>query len=118
MTLGGKRSSLRLGPGLTWQILGREEKRAKTRGFLVVDRLYSAPFGLLVVKPYKTMAALPSNVHVSSHPCLKAKVSQLRSKSASAREIKCLVHEIALILGCEALAFSLQTKSSGTVSLC
>lgn len=60
---------------------------------------------------------LPSNVHVSQHPCLRAKLSQLRSKSANARETKALVHEIALILGCEALASGLQTSSSGTVSL-
>lgn len=61
-------------------------------------------------------AAIPSNVHVSQHPCLRPKLSQLRSKTANARETKALVHEIALILGCEALASSLQTSSSGTVS--
>ena len=60
---------------------------------------------------------LPSNVHVSNHPCLRAKLSQLRSKAATARETKSLVHEIALIVGCEALAHSLQTSASGTVSL-
>ena len=61
--------------------------------------------------------ALPSNVHVSNHPCLRAKLSQLRSKAANARETKALVHEIALIVGCEALASGLHTTSSGTVSL-
>lgn len=50
------------------------------------------------------MASLPSNVHVSNHPCLQAKLSQLRSKSVSARETKSLIHEISLILSCEALA--------------
>ena len=59
---------------------------------------------------------LPDNVHVSHHPCLRAKLSQLRSKTVNARETKALVHDITLILGCEALASSLQTKESGTVS--
>lgn len=59
---------------------------------------------------------LPPNVHLSKHPCLIAKLSQLRSNTASARETKALVHEIALILGCEALATALTTTSSGTVS--
>jgi uracil phosphoribosyltransferase len=62
-------------------------------------------------------AVIPSNIHVSQHPCLRAKLSQLRSKTTKARETKALVHEIALIVGCEALASSLQTISSGTVSL-
>lgn len=61
-------------------------------------------------------SSLPANVHVSSHPCLRAKLSQLRSRHANARETKVLVHEIALIVGCEALAKSLQTTASGTVS--
>lgn len=60
---------------------------------------------------------LPQNVHVSNHPCLRAKLSHLRSKTANARETKTLVHEIALILSCEALATSLRTTESGTVSL-
>lgn len=51
-----------------------------------------------------TAADLPSNVHVSTHPCLQAKLSQLRSASANAREVKALIHEISTILGCEALA--------------
>lgn len=63
------------------------------------------------------MAALPSNVHVSSHPCLRAKLSQLRSKSTTARETKQLVHDIALMVGYEALASGLTVTSSGTVSL-
>jgi uracil phosphoribosyltransferase len=50
------------------------------------------------------MSNLPSNVHISRHPCLRAKLSQLRSKSTNARETKELVHEISLILGTEALA--------------
>ena len=50
---------------------------------------------------------LPANVHVSNHPCLQAKLSQLRSKDATPREVKALVHEISLILGCNALGQAL-----------
>ncbi|KAJ6113596.1 hypothetical protein N7523_006913 [Penicillium sp. IBT 18751x] len=56
---------------------------------------------------------LPSNVHVSSHPCLQAKLSQLRSQSTSPRETRDLVHEIASILGVEAFAKGLKLKSTG-----
>ncbi|KAB8069328.1 uracil phosphoribosyltransferase furA [Aspergillus leporis] len=58
--------------------------------------------------------SLPSNVHISSHPCLQAKLSQLRSKSASTRETRGLVHEIATILGVEAFATVLKTTKRGT----
>ncbi|KAJ4323376.1 hypothetical protein N0V84_004380 [Fusarium piperis] len=54
------------------------------------------------------MSSLPSNVHVSQHPCLRAKLSQIRSKSISPREVKSLIHEISLIVSCEALASSLE----------
>ncbi|KAL8916892.1 MAG: hypothetical protein Q9208_008294 [Pyrenodesmia sp. 3 TL-2023] len=57
---------------------------------------------------------MASNIHISTHPCLRAKLSQLRSKDANARETKDLVHEIALIVACEALASGLQAVSSGT----
>ncbi|KAJ3951971.1 hypothetical protein N0V92_011598 [Colletotrichum tropicale] len=50
--------------------------------------------------------SLPSNVHVSRHPCLRAKLSQLRSKSTAAKDVKTLVHEIGLIVATEALAAS------------
>lgn len=60
---------------------------------------------------------LPASVHVSSHPCLQAKLSQLRSKSASTRETRDLVHEIATILGVEAFAAGLKTASRGTVEM-
>ena len=60
---------------------------------------------------------LPFNVHISQHPCVRAKLSQLRSKDCNARETKALVNEIAIIVGCEALATGLQTIQSGTVSL-
>ncbi|KAI0880782.1 PRTase-like protein [Annulohypoxylon maeteangense] len=51
--------------------------------------------------------SLPSNVHVSKHPCLRAKLSRLRSKRTESREVKSLINEIALILGCEALGSAL-----------
>ncbi|KAI0156694.1 PRTase-like protein [Hypoxylon sp. FL1284] len=51
--------------------------------------------------------SLPSNVHVSRHPCLMAKLSRLRSKGTESREVKSLVNDISTILGCEALATAL-----------
>lgn len=61
-------------------------------------------------------SSLPHNVHVSKHPCLRAKLSQLRAATTKARETRTLVHEIALILGTEALASGLEVESaSGTV---
>ncbi|KAI2642477.1 uracil phosphoribosyltransferase-domain-containing protein [Xylaria nigripes] len=51
--------------------------------------------------------SLPSNVHVSRHPCLLSKLSRLRSKDTDSREVKSLVHEISLIIGCEAFAAAL-----------
>lgn len=59
---------------------------------------------------------LPANVHRSTHPCLQAKLSQLRAATSNARETKALVHEIALIVGCEALAAGLSTTSGSKVS--
>jgi uracil phosphoribosyltransferase len=49
------------------------------------------------------MASL-SNVHVSQHPSVLAKLSQLRSKSASSKDVKALIHEISLVISTEALA--------------
>ncbi|ORY17111.1 uracil phosphoribosyltransferase-domain-containing protein [Clohesyomyces aquaticus] len=57
---------------------------------------------------------LPSNAHVSTHPCLQAKLSQLRSASTSSRDVQSLVHEIALMVGYEALASGLASKQDGT----
>jgi uracil phosphoribosyltransferase len=59
---------------------------------------------------------LPPNVHLSTHPCLQSKLSQLRQSTANARETKALVHEITLIVGCEATAAGLSTKKGTTVS--
>ena len=60
--------------------------------------------------------SLPSNIHVSAHPCLLAKLSLLRSSDTNARDTKSLVHEISLLLASEALSSNLTTKPSGTVS--
>ncbi|KAJ4854172.1 uracil phosphoribosyltransferase domain-containing protein [Trichoderma breve] len=54
------------------------------------------------------MANLPSNVHVSQHPSLLAKLSQLRSQSASPRDVKSLIHEISLIIACEAISSAIK----------
>jgi uracil phosphoribosyltransferase len=61
------------------------------------------------------MSNLPPNVHVSQHPCLLAKLSQLRSKGTAARDVKGLIHDITLIVGCEALAKGLTSVSGPTV---
>ncbi|KAK3302306.1 uracil phosphoribosyltransferase-domain-containing protein [Chaetomium strumarium] len=60
------------------------------------------------------MSNLPPNVHVSQHPCLLAKLSQLRSKGTAARDVKALIHDITLIVGCEALAKGLTSVSGPT----
>lgn len=69
----------------------------------------------IYLKSIHTAMSLPHNVHVSTHPCLQAKLSQLRSKSTSTRETRDLVHEIATILGVEAFAAGLRTTRRGTV---
>ncbi|KAI9667289.1 MAG: hypothetical protein M1821_000103 [Bathelium mastoideum] len=58
-------------------------------------------------------ADLPPNVHLSTHPCLRAKLSQLRSHRTNARETKLLIHEVATIVACEALAQSLEVVPDG-----
>ncbi|KAL2856984.1 uracil phosphoribosyltransferase-domain-containing protein [Aspergillus pseudodeflectus] len=55
-----------------------------------------------------------ANVHVSSHPLLQAKLSQLRSSSTTTRETRSLVHEIATILGVEAFAGWKSTSTGKT----
>ncbi|BDD55227.1 hypothetical protein MPDQ_005796 [Monascus purpureus] len=59
-------------------------------------------------------SSLAPNIHISSHPCLQAKISQLRSHSANTRETRGLVSEISAILGVEALASGLKATRSGT----
>jgi hypothetical protein len=63
------------------------------------------------------MATLPKNAHVSTHPCLKAKLSLLRSAGTSSRDVQTLVHEIALMVGYEALASGLKTQDGDVVCL-
>ncbi|KAF1345855.1 putative uracil phosphoribosyltransferase [Delphinella strobiligena] len=58
--------------------------------------------------------SLPPNVHISTHPCLHAKLSQLRSATTNARDTKLLVHEIATMIGYEALSHGLSTTQAGT----
>ncbi|KAF2396761.1 PRTase-like protein [Trichodelitschia bisporula] len=58
--------------------------------------------------------ALPTNAHISTHPCVLAKLSQLRSANTPARDVKTLVHEIATLIGSEALAATLTTTVSGS----
>lgn len=60
---------------------------------------------------------LPANVHISPHPCLQVKLSQLREATANSRETKALVHEISLIVACEAFAKGLSTKEGPKVSI-
>ncbi|CEL08891.1 Putative Uracil phosphoribosyltransferase (AFU_orthologue; AFUA_2G16200) [Aspergillus calidoustus] len=55
-----------------------------------------------------------ANVHVSTHPLLQAKLSQLRSSSTTTRETRSLVHEIATILGVEAFAGWKSTSTGKT----
>jgi len=62
------------------------------------------------------MANLPKNAHVSTHPCLQAKLSQLRSTSTPSKDVPTLVHEIATMVGYEALASGLTAKEDGNVS--
>ena len=59
--------------------------------------------------------SLPSNVHVSSHPCLQAKLSLIRSSSTTPRETRGLVHDLANILGVEAFS-GLKVVKTGTVN--
>ncbi|KAF2269198.1 PRTase-like protein [Lojkania enalia] len=57
---------------------------------------------------------LPPNAHVSQHPCLQAKLSQLRSASTTTKDVQNLVHDISLMVGYEALAAGLAPKEEGT----
>lgn len=61
-------------------------------------------------------SAFSNNIHVSQHPCLRAKLSQLRSNATSCKDTNRLINDIAMIIGCEALGASLQVTPSGMVS--
>ncbi|KAH6603550.1 uracil phosphoribosyltransferase [Trichoderma cornu-damae] len=63
------------------------------------------------------MAELPPNVRISQHPSLLAKLSQLRSESASPRDVKSLIHEISLILSCEAISSAIKTATQDQTPL-
>ncbi|KAF3901686.1 hypothetical protein ABW21_db0209814 [Orbilia brochopaga] len=54
-----------------------------------------------------------SNIHVSNHPCVKAKLSQLRADTAGPRETKALIHEISTLLAADALASCLTVRDAG-----
>ncbi|KAF2126384.1 uracil phosphoribosyltransferas-like protein [Dothidotthia symphoricarpi CBS 119687] len=58
--------------------------------------------------------SLPKNAHVSTHPCVQAKLSQLRSVKTGSRDAQTLVHELALMVGYEALGAGLKAKDDGT----
>ncbi|KAI5250505.1 uracil phosphoribosyltransferase-like protein [Aureobasidium subglaciale] len=60
------------------------------------------------------MSSLPSNVHVAQHPCVRAKISQLRSQQTGARDATRLIHEISSMLGYEALGSALKPTHQGT----
>ncbi|KAH0161267.1 uracil phosphoribosyltransferas-like protein, partial [Aureobasidium melanogenum] len=60
------------------------------------------------------MSSLPSSVHVAQHPCLRAKVSRLRSQQTGARDAKRLIHDISTMLGYEALGSALKSRQQGT----
>jgi len=55
-------------------------------------------------------------IHISTHPCVRAKLSKLRSSSTSPRETRELVHEIATLLAAEALSEKTLSVVSGEAS--
>jgi len=63
------------------------------------------------------MSPLPANVTVSNHPCLKVKLSQLRSATCSPKQTRALVKEISLLLACDALRSVLSVEEEGTVCI-
>jgi hypothetical protein len=84
---------------------------------LFLSLCLSVSFSLFLSFLYSShilIMSLPQNVHVSSHPCLHAKLSLIRSESTTPRETRGLVHDIATILGVEAFA-GLKLTKTGTV---
>ena len=59
--------------------------------------------------------SLPSNVHVSTHPCIHAKLSQLRSASTHPKDFKSAIHEVALLVAAEAYAKVFRSTQDGVV---
>ncbi|MDI1489463.1 MAG: hypothetical protein OHK93_008742 [Ramalina farinacea] len=86
--------------------LGQELKKLSRTICLIMDRVSGVEAG---------MESLDATLyfHLSTHPCLLAKLSQLRSSRTTARDTKSLVHEITLILACAALSTALTPISSG-----
>jgi uracil phosphoribosyltransferase len=64
-----------------------------------------------------TAPSLPSNVHVSTHPCIQAKLCQLRSVSTHPKDFKSAIHEVALLVAAEAYAKVFRSTQDGTVRL-
>lgn len=62
-------------------------------------------------------STLPKNAHVLTHPCLQAKLSQLRSAKTGSRDVQTLVHELAMMVGYEALGSGLKAEQGTTVCL-
>lgn len=73
-------------------------------------------FNISVVANMST-TSLPANVHISQHPCAQAKLSQLRSTKAGARETRALLHEISTIIAVEATAAGLTVKNGPIVRM-
>lgn len=59
--------------------------------------------------------SLRPNIHVCQHPCVRAKLSQLRSQSTRPQDAQRLVNDIALFVGAEALAVALKNVDDGPV---
>lgn len=96
----------------------RSLKIQQSKSILNIRLRPISPFPLtsLFHLPHITMS-LPPNIHVSTHPCLQAKLSQLRSASTSPRETRALIHEISSIIGVEAFAKGLTVAKTGTVGM-
>ncbi len=82
--------------------------------------VYSTSFFLhqnISVVANMSATSLPANVHISQHPCAQAKLSQLRSTKAGARETRALLHEISTIIAVEATAAGLTVKNGPIVRM-
>ena len=67
--------------------------------------LTSAPLSLIsLYRPLQDSHSIKMPVHISTHPLIQAKLSQLRSSSTAPRDVRTLVGEISTMLGVEALA--------------
>lgn len=74
----------------------------------------------LPILPFpKTMKsdAISDNIHVSSHPIVAAKISQLRDRATTPKQVRELIHDLGQLIGYEATA-NLNIQQGKTVSLC